>query len=273
MTYITLNNGVKMPVLGLGTYKLSDPEVCKSCVLEAIRAGYRLIDTADDYGNEEAVGAGIRAALDQGLVKREELFVTTKVWFKNFGTEDCRKALERSFKKLGLEYIDLVLLHWPFGDVFAAWRVLEEYYEAGRIKAIGVSNMSPARLVDLVYFNKVTPAVNQIETFLYSQRRAEKPWLAKYGVTHQAYSPLGQGNANEMFREPAVIEAAKAHGKTPAQVLLRFLIQDGASVIPKSQHIERIRENLEVFDFELTEAEMESLRKLDRAAPMDGRPD
>jgi diketogulonate reductase-like aldo/keto reductase len=273
MMTITLNNGVKMPVLGLGTYKLKDPELCKSCVLEAIKAGYRLIDTADDYGNEEAVGAGIKAALDRGLIKREELFVTTKVWFKNFETEDCRNALERSFKKLGLDYIDLVLLHWPFGDVFAAWRVLEEYYEAGRIRAIGVSNMSPARLVDLVYFNKVAPAVDQIETFLYSQRRAEKPWLEKLGAAHQAYSPLGQGNANEMFDEPAVKRAAENHGKTPAQVLLRFLIQDGASVIPKSQHIERIKENLQIFDFELTEAEMESLRKLDRAAPMDGKPE
>ena len=273
MEYITLNNGVKMPVLGFGTYQVTDPEECKNSVLTAIRAGYRLIDTAVAYGNEEAVGAGIKTALDEGAVKREELFITTKMWFRAYETEDCRRAMEGSLGKLGLDYIDMVLLHWPFGNVYAAWRVLEEYYEAGKIRAIGVSNMEADRLIDLVTFNKVKPALNQIETHLYCQRQEEKVWLKKYGVAHQAYAPLGQGRVSEMFSEAAVKEIAEKYGKTPAQVLLRFLIQSEVAVIPKSVHEERIKENIDVFDFELKPDEMDALKKLDKASPMIGRPE
>ena len=268
-----LNNGVEMPMLGFGTYQVTDPEECKTSVLAAIRAGYRLIDTAAAYGNEEAVGAGIRAALEEGIVKREELFVTTKMWFRCYETDDCRRAMEESLQKLGLDYIDMVLLHWPYGNVYAAWRVLEEYYEAGKVRAIGVSNMEADRLIDLITFNKVKPALNQIETHLYCQRQEEKTWLQKYEVAHQAYAPLGQGRANEMFSEEAVKEIAAKYGKTPAQVLLRFLIQSDVAVIPKSVHEERIKENIDIFDFELTADDMKSLTALDRKAPMIGTPE
>lgn len=268
-----LNNGVEMPMLGFGTYQVTDPEECKNSVLTAIRAGYRLIDTAVAYGNEAAVGSGIKAALDEGIVKREDLFITTKMWFRAYETEDCRNAMEESLRKLGLDYIDMVLLHWPFGNVYAAWRVLEEYYKAGKIRAIGVSNMEADRLIDLITFNKVKPALNQIETHLYCQRQEEKVWLQKYDVAHQAYAPLGQGHANEMFSEQAVKEIAAKYGKTPAQVLLRFLIQSDVAVIPKSVHAERITENIDVFDFELTADEMNVLKKLDKASPMIGRPE
>lgn len=268
-----LNNGVEMPMIGFGTYQVTDPAECKDSVVAAIRAGYRLIDTAVAYGNEEAVGAGIKAAIDEGLVNREELFITTKMWFRAYETEACRKAMEDSLVKLGLDHIDMVLLHWPFGNVYAAWRVLEEYYEAGKIKAIGVSNMEADRFIDLITFNKVKPALNQIETHLYCQRQEEKMWLQKYEVAHQAYAPLGQGRANEMFDETAVKEIAAKYGKTPAQVLLRFLIQSDVAVIPKSVHEERIKENIDIFDFELTADEMEKLKALDKASPMIGNPE
>jgi diketogulonate reductase-like aldo/keto reductase len=273
MIYKVLNNGVKMPMLGYGTFQVTDAAECKNSVLEAIRAGYRLIDTAQAYGNEEAVGAGIKTALDEGICTRSELFITTKVWFRSFETEDCRKSLDESMRKLGVEYIDMVLLHWPFGNVYAAWRVLEEYYKAGKIKAIGVSNMEADRFIDLINFNEVKPALNQIETHLYCQRLEEKKWLEKYGIAHQAYSPLGQGRANEMFSKPAVKELAEKYGITPAQVLLRFLVQSDVAVIPKSVHTERIRENINIFDFELNEDEMLSLQALDKAAPMIGNPE
>ena len=269
----TLNNGVKMPMLGFGTYQLADPAKCQECVRAAIAAGYRLIDTAAFYRNEEAVGCGIKAALSEGLCKREDLFITTKVWFKDFETEDCKKSLESSFKKLGLEYIDMVLLHWPFGNVYAAWRVLEEYYQAGRIKVIGVSNMEADRLIDLITFNKIRPAVNQIETHLYCQRLEEKKWLQKYNVVHEAYSPLGQGRADQMFSEPVVKALAEKYKKTPAQVLLRFLVQSDVVIIPKTVNLDRIKENIAIFDFEFTADEMASLKALDKAEPLIGNPE
>ena len=273
MKTMKLNNGVQLPMLGFGTYQVTDPEECKKSVLTAIRAGYRLIDTAVAYGNEEAVGAGIKAAIDEGLVTREELFITTKMWFRSFETDDCRAAMEASLQKLGLTYIDMVLLHWPYGNVYVAWRVLEEYYEAGKIRVIGVSNMEADRFIDLITFNKVKPALNQLETHLYCQRQQEKTWLQKYGIAHQAYAPLGQGRANEMFAEPAVKALAEKYGKTPAQVLLRFLIQCDVAEIPKSVHEKRIRENIDIFDFELTADEVDTLKKLDKAAPMIGNPE
>lgn len=269
----TLNNGIKMPMLGFGTYHFADAEECGKSILSAIRAGYRLIDTAKFYRNEEYVGRAIREAFAEGLVKREELFVLTKVWYDSYETQDCRKSLEDSFEKLGLEQIDMVLLHWPFGNVYAAWRVLEEYVEAGRIRAIGVSNMEADRLIDLIHYNRIVPALNQIETHLYCQRIEEKKWLRKLGIAHQAYAPLGHGRANEMFEEPAVKTLAGKYGKTPAQVLIRFLLQSDVAVIPKSARRERIRENFDVFDFELTEEETALLRTLDRRIPMIGRPE
>lgn len=266
MQTITLNNGVEMPLVGLGTYQdVLDPPECERSVATAIEAGYRLIDTAQNYGNEMAVGAGIHAS----GIQREELFLTSKVWFQNFESGKCRASVLRSLERLGVDYIDLMLLHWPYGNTYAAWRDLEELHAEGVLRAIGVSNFAPDRLIDLIKFNKVVPAVNQIETHLYCQRQSERPWMEKYTVAHQAYAPLGQSR-NNILAVPAVCAAAKAHGKTPAQVALRFLVQQGISVIPKSVHAERIRENIDVFDFELTDGEMAALRAVDQAVPMMG---
>jgi len=266
MLYQQLNNGIEMPMLGFGTFLAKDEE-CEASVLAAIRTGYRLIDTAEAYGNEKAVGQAIATC----GVPREELFITTKVDFKSYGR--ARAAVEESMAKLQLEYLDLVLLHWPYGDYYAAWRDLESLYEEGKIRAIGVSNFHPDRLVDLIAFNRIVPAVNQIETHLYCQRPNHHDWEKKYGVAHQGYMPLGRGRANEMFEEACVRQMAAKYGKTPAQILLRFLMQIGVSVIPKSVHEARIAENFDLFDFELTAEEVESLTLLDRNAPMVGTPE
>lgn len=257
---------VSMPMLGFGTF-LNTGDDCKRSVAEAIGAGYRLIDTAEAYGNEAQVGDGIRAS----GIDRHELFLVTKVNFKSYG--NTRKTVENSLRLLGTDYLDLVLLHWPFADYYTAWRELESLHAEGLIRAIGVSNFEPDRLVDLIAYNKVKPAVNQIETHLYCQRQEEHKWEHKYGTAHMAYAPLGQGKANEMFTEPIVSELAAKYDKTPAQILLHRTIQDGVIVIPKSVHAERIRENIDIFDFELTAEEMCALRSLDRAAPMIGNPE
>ncbi len=257
---------VSMPLVGFGTF-LSTGEDCRRSVAEAIGAGYRLIDTAEAYGNEKQVGEGIKASgIDRGA-----LFLVTKVNFKSYGS--TRKTVENSLRQLGTDYLDLVLLHWPFADYYTAWRELEALHSEGKIRAIGVSNFDPDRLIDLIAYNKAKPAVNQIETHLYCQRQAEHIWESKYGVAHMAYAPLGQGKANEMFTEPAVRELAAKYGKTPAQILLRRTVQEGVAVIPKSVHAERIRENIDLFDFELTAEEMGILRSLDKAAPMIGNPE
>ena len=257
---------VSMPMLGFGTF-LNTGGDCRRSVAEAINAGYRLIDTAEAYGNEEQVGEGIQAS---GLARRE-LFLVTKVNFKSY--DNTRKTVETSLRLLGTDYLDLVLLHWPFADYYTAWRELEALHAEGKIRAIGVSNFEPDRLVDLIAYNKIRPAVNQIETHLYCQRQPEHQWEHQYGVAHMAYAPLGQGRANEMFTEPAVRELAARYGKTPTQILLRRSVQDGVTVIPKSVHAERIKENIDIFDFELTSEEMSVLRSLDKAAPMIGTPE
>ncbi len=266
MNTISLNNDVQMPMLGFGTFRMGGAE-CEESVLTALRSGYRMIDTAEAYGNEEAVG---NATWKSGIA-REELFLVTKVNFRSY--ENTRKTVEASLEKLKTGYLDLVLLHWPFGNYYAAWRELEKLYQEGKIRAIGVSNFNPDRLIDLIEFNQITPAVNQIETHLLCQRRTEHEWLEKYHVRHMAYAPLGQGRKNEMFENPALIEIAKAHGKTAAQVALRFLMQSGVAVIPKSVHEGRIKENFDVFDFELTADEMAQLVKMNTAAPMIGNPE
>ncbi len=263
---IRLNNGVLMPLVGFGTYQITDSAECERSVLAAVEAGYRLIDTAQNYGTERPVGAAVRAC---GL-PREELFITSKVWFRNHPEGACRESVYRSLERLGLDYLDLMLIHWPFGDVYAAWRDLETLYREGVLRAIGVSNFSPDRLVDLINYNEIVPAVNQIETHLYCQQKTAHEWMAKYGVAHQGYAPLGQSRINHMFALPCVRAAAENHGRTPAQTALRFLVQQGISVIPKSVHPERIRENIGVFDFELTEEEMAALSAVDNASPMIG---
>ena len=263
MKTITLNNNIQMPILGFGTFLMGGAE-CEESVLTALRSGYRMIDTAEAYGNEEAVGN----AIVKSGIPREELFIVTKVNFRSY--ENTRKTVETSLEKLKTSYLDLVLLHWPFGNYYAAWQELEKLYQEGKIKAIGVSNFEPDRLIDLIEFNQVIPAVNQIETHLLCQRRTEHEWMEKYHVQHMAYAPLGQGQKNEMFENPVLLEIAKAHGKSAAQVALRFLMQSDAVVIPKSVHEERIKENLDLFDFELNMSEMEQLMKMDLAVPMIG---
>ena len=265
MECITLNNGVEMPLLGLGTFKMAGEE-CTNSVRMAIQAGYRMIDTAGGYRNEEQVGQGIA---DSGI-DRKELFIVTKVNFRSF--ENTRETVLSSLKKLRTDYLDLVLLHWPFGNYYAAWRELEKLHAEGILRAIGVSNFEPDRLIDLISFNKVTPALNQIETHLFCQRQVERRWMEKYNVSPMAYAPLGQARRCEMFTLPEVTSLADKYGRTPAQILLHYLIQLGIVVIPKSVHEERIKENLNVFGFKLTEAEMETLRALDTATPMVGTP-
>ncbi|HJA81629.1 MAG TPA: aldo/keto reductase [Candidatus Mediterraneibacter intestinipullorum] len=266
MNKITLNNDIQMPLLGFGTFLMGGAE-CEESVLTALRSGYRMIDTAEAYGNEDAVG---NAIVESGI-PRKEVFIVTKVNFRSY--ENTCETVEASLQKLKTSYLDLVLLHWPFGNYYAAWRELEKLYHEGKIRAIGVSNFAPDRLIDLIEFNKVTPAVNQIETHLLCQRRTEHKWLEKYHVRHMAYAPLGQGRKNEMFENPVLVEIAKVHGKTAAQVALRFLMQSGVVVIPKSVHADRIKENFNLFDFELTVDEMNQLVKMDTAMPMIGNPE
>lgn len=266
MEYLTLNNNIQMPLIGFGTFMLSG-ETCTNAVASAIESGYRMIDTAEAYGNEKEVGEGIR----QSGIDRKELFIVTKVNFKSY--ENAEQTVMQSLENLQTDYIDLLLLHWPFANYYTAWRVLEKLYAEGKIRAIGVSNFEPDQLLDLIAYNKVVPAVNQIETNLYCQRSMERSWMDKKQVAHMAYAPLGQGNRNEMFQEPAVLAIAGKYGKTPAQVLLRFLTQKGIAVIPRSTQTKHIRENFDVFDFILNEDEMNQLSALDKNEPLIGKPE
>ena len=266
MEYLTLNNGVQMPLVGFGTFML-DGETCAEAVSTAIKSGYRMIDTAEAYGNKKAVGDGIK----RSGIDRRELFVVTKVNFKSY--ENAEKAVTQSLANLQTDYIDLLLLHWPFANYYAAWRVLEKLYAEGTVRAIGVSNFEPDRLLDLIAYNNVIPAVDQIETNLYCQRGSERGWMDKKQVAHMAFAPLGQGCRNEMYREPAVLALAEKYGKTPAQVLLRFLTQKGITVIPRSTKPEHIKENFDLFGFTLTGDEMTRLTALDRKEPLIGRPE
>lgn len=266
MEYLTLYNGVQMPLVGFGTFTLSG-QTCTDAVAAAIENGYRMIDTAEAYGNEADVGAGIaRSGIDRGA-----LFLATKVNFRSY--EHAEQAVAQSLRALRTDYIDLLLLHWPFANYYAAWRSLEKLYADGRVRAIGVSNFEPDRLLDLIAYNEIVPAVDQIETNLYCQRSAERGWLDKQQVAHMAYAPLGQGNRKEMYQEPAVLALAAKYGKTPAQILLRFLTQKGIAVIPRSTQPQHMRENIALFDFALTKAEMAQLSALDRKEPLIGRPE
>lgn len=265
MEYLKLNNGITMPALGLGTFMLAG-EICEEAVAAAIQVGYRMIDTAEAYGNEAAVGNGIA----KSGIDRKELFLVTKVNYKSY--ENVRETVEQSLKNLQTDYIDLLLLHWPFANYYNAWRELEKLYEEGKIRAIGVSNFEPTQLVDLIAYNKVVPAVDQIETNLYCQRSAQRTWLDKNKVAHMAYAPLGQGNRNEMFTEPEVIALAEKYHKKPSQILLRFLTQKGIIVIPRSIKAEHIRENFDIFDFSLTDDEIKKLTELDQKTAMIGNP-
>ena len=266
MEYLTLNNGIQMPLIGFGTFMLGG-EVCKNAVATAIENGYQMIDTAEAYGNEKEVGEGIK----QSGIDRRELFLVTKVNFKSY--ENAEQTVLQSLANLQTDYIDLLLLHWPFANYYAAWRALEKLYIQGKIRAIGVSNFEPDQLLDLIAYNKVVPAIDQIETNLYCQRSAERSWLDKKQVAHMAYAPLGQGSRNEMFKEPAVLSLSEKYGKTPAQILLRFLIQKNIVVIPRSTRPEHIKKNFNLFDFALTPDEMALLSALDKKEPLIGRPE
>ncbi|WP_455717401.1 aldo/keto reductase [Anaerosporobacter sp.] len=257
MEYITLNNGIKMPKLGYGVYQISNEE-CERCVLDAIDTGYRLIDTAQAYGNEEAVGK----AINNCIVPREELFITTKVWISNGGYENAKKSLEESRKKLGTEYIDLVLIHQPFNDYYGTYRAMEEAYKEGWLRAIGVSNFYPDRLVDLCQFAEVIPAVNQVETHVFQQQKVAHEYMKKYGVQHQSWGPFAEGY-KDFFANPVLCDIGNKYGKSVAQIALRFLLQSDVVVIPKSTHKERMAENMNVFDFVLGEADMDTIKKLD----------
>ncbi|MBX7435205.1 aldo/keto reductase [Mycobacterium sp. Y57] len=257
MKTVTLNNGVEMPVLGFGVYQVPDDET-EHVVAQALDAGYRAIDTAASYQNEAAVG---RAIAGSGIA-RDELFVTTKLWMEHAGDEATPAAFYRSLDRLGLDYVDLYLIHQPFNDYYGAWRAMEKLLEQGRVRAIGVSNFFPDRLADLIAHNDVTPAVNQIETHVYYQRGFDHQVMAEYGVRHESWGPFAEGR-NNMFTDPGLSAIGEALGKSVGQVVLRWLIQREVIVIPKSVRPERMRENLDVFDFELTAAQMEQIAAMD----------
>ena len=245
MKYMTLNNGVKMPALGYGVFQVRG-EDCERCVREAISVGYRAIDTAQSYGNEDAVGNAIQKC----GIPREELFITTKVWMSNHGYEKAKASIDRSLEKLKTDYIDLLLIHQPFGDYYGAYHAMEDAYKAGKLGAIGVSNFYPDRLIDLCQFAEIVPAVNQVETHVFQQQATAHEYMKKYGVQHESWGPFAEGKKN-CFTNPVLMKIGEKYGKSAAQTALRFLIQSDIVVIPKSTHKERMEENLEVFDFAL----------------------
>lgn len=257
MDYVTLNNGVKMPQLGYGVYQ-TPPEDTERCVLEAIEVGYRSIDTAQAYGNEEGVGNAIQKC---GL-PREDLFITTKIWISNAGYEKAKASIAESLHKLQTDYIDLLLIHQPFGDYYGTYRAMEEAYRAGKVRAIGVSNFYPDRYLDLAHFAEIKPAVNQVETHVFQQQKIAKEYLEKNGTQIMSWGPFAEGK-NDYFNNPVLKDVAAAHGKSAAQVALRFLLQSDVVLIPKSVHKERMEENFNVFDFALTDEEMARIEALD----------
>ena len=257
MQTVKLNNSVEMPILGYGVYQV-DPKECERCVSDAIDSGYRLIDTAQSYHNEEGVGAAIK----KSAVKREDLFIVTKLWISNYGYEKAKKSIDDSLKKLQSDYIDLLLLHQPFGDYYGAYRAMEEAYKQGKVRAIGVSNFYPDRYVDLCNFVEVVPAVNQVETHVFNQQKTAREYMKKYGTQIMAWGPFAEGK-NNMFKNETLVSIGEKYGKSSAQTALRFLVQEGIVVIPKSVKKERMEQNINIFDFKLTDDEIERIRSLD----------
>ena len=258
MEFITLRNGVRMPILGYGVYQIPQ-DICERCVLDALQVGYRSLDTAQSYFNEEQVGS----AIEKSGIPRKEIFLTTKVWIEHYGYEQAKASVLESMEKLRTDYLDLVLLHQPFADYYGAYRALEDLYEAGKLRAIGISNFYPDRMVDIASFACIRPLVNQIEVHPLHQQAEAKQWLDKYGIQMEAWAPFGEGRGG-LFTNPALTQIGAKYGKTAAQVMLRWHIQRGIAVIPKSTHIERMRENLEVFDFALTREDMAAVAALDQ---------
>ncbi|MFM0583954.1 aldo/keto reductase [Streptococcus suis] len=257
MQTVTLHNGVEMPTVGFGVFQIPDPETCQQVVEEAIRTGYRLIDTAQAYGNEEAVGQAIRNA----GVPREELFITTKLWISDMSYQGAKEAFATSMEKLGLDYLDLYLLHQPVGDTFGAWRALEELYQEGKIRAIGVSNFKPDQIANLSLFNTVKPMVNQIELHVFHQKPEERAYLASKGIQVQSWGAFAEGKF-DVFTNPVLTAIASKYGKTTAQVMLRFQLQSGIVSLSKSAKPERVRQNFDIFDFGLTEEDMVAIQAL-----------
>ncbi|MDO5759691.1 MAG: aldo/keto reductase [Bacteroidota bacterium] len=258
MEYVTLNNGVQMPIAGFGTLNLQQ-DSCAEKVAMAIRKGYRLIDAARNYANEVEVGKGIRMS----GIDRKELFITSKLWIKDAGYETTLKAFQKTLDRLGLDYLDLYLIHQPFGDIYGTWRAMEELYRQGKIRAIGVSNFEGDRLIDLIYHNEIKPAVNQIEINPYNQQMVDVAVCKEFGVQAEAWGPLGQMRRPELLEEPVLVNIGKKYGKTPAQIIFRWLTQRGIVVLCKTEHEAYMDENLSIFDFHLSEQDIVEIGKLE----------
>lgn len=264
MEYTTLNNGLKMPMEGFGVFQVRDKEECRQSVLEAIKAGYRLIDTAASYTNEDAVGEAVREAIREGICTREELFITSKMWVQDMKDYDsAKKAIDASLEKTGLEYLDLYLLHQAMGDYFSAYRAMEDAYKEGKLKAIGVSNFYPHTLVNFCSVVEITPAVNQVELHPFFAQPHALEIMNEYHIQAEAWAPLG-GGRYDAFNNEVLKEIAEKHNKSIGQVMLRWNVQRGVVVIPKSTHIERIKENMDIWDFTLSEEEMHQISSLDK---------
>lgn len=262
MEYVTLSNSVKMPKNGFGAYQISK-EDCARCVYDAIKVGYRLIDTAQSYFNEEEVGNGIQKAIEEGIIKRDEIFLTSKVWIDNYGYEKCKESVLESMRKLKVDYIDLMLLHQPFGDYYGAYKALEELYEEGKLRAIGVSNFYPDRLTDICLFErKIVPHVNQVETNVFNAQYEAQENMEKYNVQIEAWAPFAEGR-NNMFSNEVLMEIEKKYNKSVAQVILRWLTQRNVVALSKSIKKERMEENFNIFDFKLSEEDMAKIKELD----------
>lgn len=257
MEFVTLNNGVKMPILGYGVYQ-TPPDETKKCVLDALDTGYRSIDTAQAYGNE----AGVGDAVAESGIARDEIFITTKIWISNAGYENAKKSIDESLKKLKSDYIDLLLIHQPFGDYYGSYRAMEEAYRQGKARAIGVSNFYPDRYLDIEHFSEIKPAVNQMETHVFQQQKVLRESMAKHNTQLMSWGPFAEGR-NDFFKNKVLSDIGAKYGKSVAQTALRFLIQSGVVVIPKSVHHERIQQNFEVFDFELSAEDMQTIANLD----------
>lgn len=258
MQHVTLNNGVEMPVLGFGVYQITDAKACEQAVGDALATGYRLLDTAAAYLNEEAVGRAVR----RSGIPRGDIFVTTKLWIQDAGYESARRAFQKSLDRLGLDYLDLYLIHQPFNDYYGAWRAMQELYKEGRIRAIGVCNFMPDRLIDLIEHNEIAPAINQVEVNPFCQRVDYQQLMRKKGVQMQSWGPFAEGR-NNLFQNEALMGIAQEHGKSVAQVVLRWLVQRGVVSIPKSVHRERIEQNFTIFDFTLNDGDMARIAALD----------
>ena len=257
MQTVKLNNGAEIPILGYGVYQV-EPAECERCVSDAIATGYRLIDTAQAYANEEGVGAAVK----KSGIDRKEFFIVTKLWISNYGYEKAKKSIDDSLKKLQTDYIDLLLLHQPFGDYYGAYRAMEEAYKEGKLRAIGISNFYPDIFVDLFHFVDVKPAINQVETHVFNQQKEARKYMEKYGTQIMSWGPFAEGK-NNMFKNETLVSIGEKYGKSSAQTALRFLTQEGIVVIPKSVKRERMEQNINIFDFELTKEEIEQIRALD----------